>query len=131
VTNIPLSAWEQGFIVVLFAVLVVVMVGLLLGWFSKQQKATQDYFDKKDTQWQTLIKNQAADWQNFIREERKAASDVREQDLEKVSQLTGAITGLHQLIEKRLDEMMVAVNGGRKNGEDRRHPPKKSEDWES
>lgn len=57
---IPFSAWEQAVFVGLFIVLVV----MLLGWFTKQS-------DK----WQNFIARMEEQWRNFNKEQRKENND--------------------------------------------------------
>lgn len=58
--SIPFTAWEQAVFVGLFIVLVV----MLLGWFTKQS-------DK----WQNFIARMEEQWRNFNKEQRKENND--------------------------------------------------------
>jgi len=74
---IPLTAWQQAAIVCLFIVLVI----LLLNWFSKQSKNWQDFIDKSNEKWREFNREQ--------REENNCAmNDVKGslQDLTTVTQ---------------------------------------------
>ena len=51
---IPLTAWQQAAVVCLFIVLVI----LLLNWFSKQSKNWQDFIDKSNEKWREFNKEQ-------------------------------------------------------------------------
>lgn len=56
-TAIPLTAWQQGGMVVLFALVVFV----LLRYFASQQKSWQDFICKRDDQWQSWLNNRDRD----------------------------------------------------------------------
>ena len=74
---IPLTAWQQAAVVCLFIVLVI----LLLNWFSKQSKNWQDFIDKSNEKWREFNREQ--------REENNCAmNDVKGslQDLTTVTQ---------------------------------------------
>lgn len=74
---IPLTAWQQAAIVCLFIVLVI----LLLNWFSKQSKNWQDFIDRSNEKWREFNREQ--------REENNCAmNDVKGslQDLTTVTQ---------------------------------------------
>ena len=51
---IPLTAWQQAAIVCLFIVLVI----LLLNWFSKQSKNWQDFIDRSNEKWREFNREQ-------------------------------------------------------------------------
>ena len=51
---IPLTAWQQAAVVCLFIVLVI----LLLHWFSKQSKNWQDFIDKSNEKWREFNREQ-------------------------------------------------------------------------
>jgi uncharacterized membrane protein YhiD involved in acid resistance len=51
---IPLTAWQQAAVVCLFIVLVI----LLLNWFSKQSKNWQDFIDKSNEKWREFNREQ-------------------------------------------------------------------------
>jgi len=74
---IPLTAWQQAAVVCLFIVLVI----LLLNWFSKQSKNWQDFIDRSNEKWREFNREQ--------REENSCAmNDVKGslQDLTTVTQ---------------------------------------------
>lgn len=74
---IPLTAWQQAAVVCLFIVLVI----LLLNWFSKQSKNWQDFIDRSNEKWREFNREQ--------REENNCAmNDVKGslQDLTTVTQ---------------------------------------------
>lgn len=52
--NIPLTAWQQAAIVVLFIIFVV----LLLNWFSKQSQTWRDFMLEMNNRWQEFNKAQ-------------------------------------------------------------------------
>ena len=51
---IPLTAWQQAAVVCLFIVLVI----LLLNWFSKQSKNWQDFIDRSNEKWREFNREQ-------------------------------------------------------------------------
>ena len=51
---IPITAWQQAAVVCLFIVLVI----LLLNWFSKQSKNWQDFIDKSNEKWREFNREQ-------------------------------------------------------------------------
>lgn len=51
---IPFTAWEQAVFVALF----VVIIAILLKWFSSQQGKWNDFITKRDDQWQGFLANQ-------------------------------------------------------------------------
>ena len=51
---IPFSAWSQAVFVALFIVLVVV----LINWFSKQQEKWQKFMNEMNSSWQKFIESQ-------------------------------------------------------------------------
>ena len=60
---IPLTAWQQAAVVCLFIVLVI----LLLNWFSKQSKNWQDFIDKSNEKWRAFNKEQRDENNNSLR----------------------------------------------------------------
>jgi hypothetical protein len=57
-TTIPLTAWEQGVIVVLFSIIFMGSLGYVLGWMSKQQKAWTDFMNSQNEQWRKWLESQ-------------------------------------------------------------------------
>ena len=51
---IPFTAWEQAVFVALF----VVIIAILLRWFSTQQGKWSEFISKRDDQWQGFLANQ-------------------------------------------------------------------------
>lgn len=49
---VPLTAWEQGAFVVLYAILTVTLLGGLYAFTRALLKQMQDYVAKRDTDWQ-------------------------------------------------------------------------------
>lgn len=80
--SIPFTAWEQAVFVGLFIVLVV----MLLGWFTKQS-------DK----WQNFIGRMEEQWRNFNKEQRKENNDC-------MQGLTGVIHELLLQVKEMRDD---------------------------
>lgn len=55
---IPMTAWEQSVVVVLFVVAFLAIVGYLLNWFSKQQKSWQEFIAKNNSDWRSWLEDQ-------------------------------------------------------------------------
>ncbi len=85
--SIPLTAWQQAVIVVLFVLAFLVLIGLLLAWMDKQMR-----------RWQIFIGEQNDKWQAFIRDERVISSSARKEDCEKLDSLTTALERVVNLI---------------------------------
>ena len=88
---IPLTAWQQAAVVCLFIVLVI----LLLNWFSKQSKNWQDFIDKSNEKWREFNKEQ--------REENNACMTDVNSGLRNLTQVTqGLVTEVREMrIESR------------------------------
>ena len=76
---IPLTAWQQAAVVCLFIVLVI----LLLNWFSKQSKNWQDFIDRSNEKWREFNREQ--------REENNCAMGDVEKSLKDLTQVTGKL----------------------------------------
>ena len=59
-TIMPASAWVQAVFVCLF----IVLIGILLGWFSKQQDKWQEFITRRDDQWKEANKDRDTQWQD-------------------------------------------------------------------
>ena len=79
---IPEVAWEQGLFVVLFIVLVVVLVR----WFSAQQE-----------KWQKFMSDMNSSWQKFIEKQREDETET----LKQISTVTSSL--VHEVKEMRVD----------------------------
>ena len=87
---IPLTAWQQAAVVCLFIVLVI----LLLNWFSKQSKNWQDFIDKSNEKWREFNREQ--------REENNCAmADVNAS----LSNLTKTTGDLARSVEEMRDDI--------------------------
>ena len=82
-SSIPFTAWEQAVFVVLF----IILLAVLLPWFTKQQRSWQDFIDTQNTRWQDAIKDTDARWQSWMKEQNLS-------QCESMKQITEAIEGL-------------------------------------
>ena len=82
-TAIPLTAWQQGGMVVLFAVVIFFM----LRHFANQQKSWQEFICKRDDQWQA--------WLNSRDRDHNA----------QLAEVTSALKSIAQLIEDHDDKV--------------------------
>ena len=86
---IPMTAWEQAVFVVLFIVLVVV----LIRWFSTQQE-----------KWQQFMNDMNASWQRFIESQRKEERETLDNLKKSVGDLSVVTSSLVQEVrEMRVD----------------------------
>ena len=86
---IPLTAWQQTAVVCLFIVLVI----LLLNWFSKQSKNWQDFIDKSNEKWREFNREQ--------REENSCAMNDVKGSLQDLTTVTQALVS--EVKEMRAD----------------------------
>ena len=86
---IPEVAWEQGLFVVLFIVLVVV----LLRWFSAQQEKWQKFMNDMNTFWKELTEKQ--------RQEERETSDNLKKSVGDLSVVTSSL--VQEVKEMRTD----------------------------
>ena len=89
---IPLTAWQQAAVVCLFIVLVI----LLLNWFSKQSKNWQDFIDKSNEKWREFNREQ--------REENNCAMNDVKGSLQDLTTVTQALVS--EVKEMRSDTSM-------------------------
>jgi len=89
---IPLTAWQQAAIVCLFIVLVI----LLLNWFSKQSKNWQDFIDRSNEKWREFNREQ--------REENNCAMNDVKGSLQDLTTVTQALVS--EVKEMRSDASM-------------------------
>ena len=90
---IPLTAWQQAAVVCLFIVLVI----LLLNWFSKQSKNWQDFIDKSNEKWREFNREQ--------REENNCAMNDVKGSLQDLTTVTQALVG--EVKEMRSDTSVI------------------------
>ena len=83
IPSIPLTAWQQGAMVVLFAVIFCAVLFFLLRWFSQQQQA-----------WQKFIADRDAEWQKFLEAQRKSDQEQREQDRKIITRIADVLDQL-------------------------------------
>jgi len=88
----PLTAWQQAAIVCLFIVLVI----LLLNWFSKQSKNWQDFIDRSNEKWREFNREQ--------REENNCAMNDVKGSLQDLTTVTQALVS--EVKEMRSDASM-------------------------
>lgn len=93
--SIPITAWQQAVIVVLF----VVFVLALLRWFTMQQQSWQDFICKRDEQWQA--------WLNNRDREHNGQLTVVAQTLEK---LLNKLDDHDDKVDKRIADIRNAAN---------------------
>jgi len=86
---IPLTAWQQAAVVCLFVVLVI----LLLNWFSKQSKNWQDFIDRSNEKWREFNREQ--------REENNCAMNDVKGSLQDLTTVTQAL--VNEVKEMRSD----------------------------
>ena len=87
--GVPFTAWEQSVFVVLFIVLVVV----LIKWFSSQQE-----------KWQRFMGEMNRSWQDFIEAQRKEERETLDGLKKSVGDITVVTTALvQQVTELRSD----------------------------
>ena len=89
---IPLTAWQQAAVVCLFIVLVI----LLLNWFSKQSKNWQDFIDRSNEKWREFNREQ--------REENNCAMNDVKGSLQDLTTVTQALVS--EVKEMRSDTSM-------------------------
>ena len=82
---IPFTAWEQSVFVVLFIVLVIV----LIRWFSTQQE-----------KWQKFMTGMNASWQNFIESQRKEERETLDNLKKSVGDLSVVTSSLVQEVKE-------------------------------
>ena len=90
---IPLTAWQQAAVVCLFIVLVI----LLLNWFSKQSKNWQDFIDKSNEKWREFNREQ--------REENNCAMNDVKGSLQDLTTVTQALVS--EVKEMRSDTSVI------------------------
>lgn len=71
-TAIPLTAWQQGGMVVLF----VLAFFVLLRYFASQQKSWQDFICKRDDQWQAWLNGRDRDHNAQLTQVTKALESI-------------------------------------------------------
>ena len=97
---IPFTAWEQAVFVALF----IVMVVLLLTWFSKQQKSWQEFMRSQNESWQNSIREQNESWQKWLNEENQRECDAMEKVTKSLEKLSDKLTLHDEKVETRFIE---------------------------
>lgn len=104
---VPIEAWVQAAIVVLFAILLLAF----LAEIRKNQTAWQDFLNKRDEQMRAFLDTQNGQWQSFLRlQNEQMRHDIAEQytsTCEAIKDMAEAINTLRsQLIQhdQRVDE---------------------------
>ncbi len=87
---IPFSAWQQAVFVVLFIVLVVV----LIRWFSTQQE-----------KWQSFMNTMNSSWQNFIESQRKEERETLDNLKKSVGDLSVVTSSLVQEVREMRSDL--------------------------
>src|SRR5574343_903203 len=95
IAAIPITAWQQAVIVVLFVVFVIA----LLYWFTGQQKSWQEFICKRDEQWQAWLNNRDREHNNQL--------SVVAQTLEK---LRNKLDEHDDKVDKRINDVRSAAN---------------------
>jgi hypothetical protein len=80
----PFAAWEQAVFVVLF----LIMIGLLLRWFTKQQREWQDFIERQNNRWQEAVKGQDRTWQEWLMEQNNRECVTMDKVTESLDRLT-------------------------------------------
>ena len=95
--EIPINAWQQAVIVVLFCLFVLALFGFirwLLGWVSNLQRQWQDFTEKRERVWQTWLEKQSnastEAMQSMTAALKELACEVREHDEKTVSRIRAA-----------------------------------------
>lgn len=100
---VPMTAWEQAAVVVLFVLFVIVVFGIikfLLSWTGKQQTSWQGFIEKRDTQWQSWMKETNCQTTNSLEHIAKS--------LEKLSQ---KIDAHDEKVDVRISGAVDALRG--------------------
>lgn len=119
VEGVPLSAWEQFGVVVLFCV----FVAALLSWFTIQQWDARKSYEKQQTDWQNFISVENEKWMSFIRDERIIYGQTRKDDRDQMNtletilkHLVDAITAFrqdfnsHSIVEEARMDVLLSEN---------------------
>lgn len=72
IAAVPFTAWEQSVFVVLFIVLVIV----LIRWFSTQQEKWQKFMTGMNTSWQNFIESQRKEERETLDNLKKSVGDL-------------------------------------------------------
>lgn len=55
IPDVPIEAWQQAVIVIIFSLIFIILIGLLLNWFDRQQTKWQDFIDRQNKSWQDWL----------------------------------------------------------------------------
>jgi hypothetical protein len=122
--NIPITAWEQGLVITLFVVLLMSIFGGVAALLNNQRKAQLASQKELLQQQQEFIEEQNIQWQSFLREQRAADAEMRNQDRSRIEELaqlfkllTSEVKALvsdfsqHDEMERaKLDEMSKTIH---------------------
>ena len=100
-TPLPMTAWEQAAVVVLFAVVFIFLIGKLLAWFSTQQKNWQDFIGQRDDQWQKWMDKANTSTTEAMSEVTRALEKLSEKIDTHDEKVETRITGAVEQINKR------------------------------
>lgn len=100
-STIPMTAWQQAAIVVLFAVFFTGLVIYLLRWFTSQQKDWQEFIAKRDDDWRAWMDKASCDTTGAMKEVsetlRALAQDLKDHD---------------RRVDQKFDEAVKLVSNG-------------------
>lgn len=107
VESIPLSAWQDAVYVCLFIVMIIVV----LGWQSRQQKQWQDFSDDQNTKWQNGIADLDARWQRWLEKQNVRDRESMKSITEAIERLSVKMDAHDQKVESRISGAVSAVKG--------------------
>jgi len=108
---IPFTAWQQAAFVGMFIVLVVV----LLAWFSKENAKAQKFQQDQNDSWQRFLKESNDRWQHWLDKSQTETVDA----MGKVTEALERLSAQLDEHDKRVDARVDAAANGRKTAKPR------------
>lgn len=102
---VPYTAWEQAVFVALF----ILVVLILLNWFSKQQKSWQEYMNTQNEKWQAAIDALNDQWRIWIAEQDKRVCESMKGVTEALNRLNDKLESHDNKVEIRLRDAVEEI----------------------
>jgi hypothetical protein len=116
--NIPLTAWQQAAIIVLFMLFlggVWAFVRWLLSWTTKQQVSWQNFMNSQNDNWKGFIREQDALWQKSQEEQTIRECDSLQMVTDSLNKLTDKLAAHDEKVEVRFNQAIQAANGSKRS----------------
>lgn len=98
--DVPIVAWQQAAIVVLFLIGFMFVVRYLMGWFSRQQETTTAHHKEQQQEWQRFIRERDGEWREWLSSSNQTNCDALERITETLDKLSHEVQNNNNLLIK-------------------------------